>query len=368
MPTTNTNDSTETKTFQKTTETVVQSAADSALLAVDPSLAELINSFDYSTPVASTKPECQSSFNRSFQHQDWVDGESIVQAGQTPEEVGFNGRFHQIENDLDAVKADLAKLYACLADLRKTTANCLNEIRTELRKHHVEGSTTGSTTGGVKYPKVIDTEYAYDAYVGPGDIRSQKVDLWRTEDNRIIAVPVVSTSGTAWSQAGLFKAGAILVLTAGNPEMEKQLTKGLTVAAAVRQFGDLRAEGMSFRDMVNVLSPSSEFKSSLALSKAVAEREGAALRANGRTGSTLLSSLGVDLEAGTSRNASVQNLPVLSQAIKSALVAAKISTVSKLANAPVATVAKALAAGGIESAQTEAVKLGGLANTLLGVG
>ena len=37
---------------------------------------------------------------QSFKHQDWVDGVSVVQAGQTPGEEGFNDRLHRVENDL----------------------------------------------------------------------------------------------------------------------------------------------------------------------------------------------------------------------------------------------------------------------------
>lgn len=42
-------------------------------------------------------------FERTCIHRDWVDGEDIVQAGSSPNDEGFNARFHKIEADLDAL-------------------------------------------------------------------------------------------------------------------------------------------------------------------------------------------------------------------------------------------------------------------------
>lgn len=40
------------------------------------------------------------TYQRSFEHQDWRDGEDIVQAGG---ETGFNQKFHAIEDELDRI-------------------------------------------------------------------------------------------------------------------------------------------------------------------------------------------------------------------------------------------------------------------------
>lgn len=78
------------------------------------------------------KPGCAYTFTRTFTHADWVDFESLVQAGKTPEESGINERFHRIEADLDALGDNVRRAFACLEELRAQLRVCLNEIVTAL--------------------------------------------------------------------------------------------------------------------------------------------------------------------------------------------------------------------------------------------
>jgi len=87
--------------------------------------------FDYKFPVSSSDPACKSSFTRSFQHKDWVDGQDVVQGGQTANEDGFNLRFHKIEADIDALSANLATAFNCINVLRAQLAEVLTEIKTQ---------------------------------------------------------------------------------------------------------------------------------------------------------------------------------------------------------------------------------------------
>ena len=63
---------------------------------------------------------------------DWLDFESLVQAGKTPEESGINDRFHKIEADLDALGDNVRRAFVCLETLRAQLRVCLNEIVTVL--------------------------------------------------------------------------------------------------------------------------------------------------------------------------------------------------------------------------------------------
>src|SRR4051812_29352272 len=65
--------------------------------------------FAFNTPFAADEPDCAPQFARSFAHEDWIDGENVVQAEQTTGEEGFNLRFHRIEADLDALGRDVAQ-------------------------------------------------------------------------------------------------------------------------------------------------------------------------------------------------------------------------------------------------------------------
>src|SRR5215472_14527396 len=66
-------------------------------------------------PNASTnRPEgyqTMVTYNRAFQHQDWIDNQDIVQAGG---ERGFNAEFHGLEVEFDKIGGAIAQLSAGL--------------------------------------------------------------------------------------------------------------------------------------------------------------------------------------------------------------------------------------------------------------
>lgn len=105
--------------------------------------------FDYATPFSDSDPDLAAQFVRSFVHGDWIDGESTVQAGPSPGEQGFNERFHRIEDDLDALAADLARLIEAVSEMRaaiharqqelKSAINIIHGDVHELKQHHDDG-------------------------------------------------------------------------------------------------------------------------------------------------------------------------------------------------------------------------------------
>ena len=53
--------------------------------------------FNFAQSFPSTMEACMPpAFVRAFVHQDWTDGEDVVQAGETVNDEGFNSRFHKI--------------------------------------------------------------------------------------------------------------------------------------------------------------------------------------------------------------------------------------------------------------------------------
>jgi len=90
--------------------------------------------FSYGTPFPAEDPACATTFERSFEHEDWIDGESVVQAETTASELGFNARFHRIENDLEALGRDVARAFACVAEMRESLRHVLDELRTEINR------------------------------------------------------------------------------------------------------------------------------------------------------------------------------------------------------------------------------------------
>ena len=77
--------------------------------------------FVFQTNVPQQAPQCELHFEPTFTHPDFIDGVTVVQAGETPTEIGFNRRFHAIETDLGGV-----------AEALRTVSNCIKELRLEL--------------------------------------------------------------------------------------------------------------------------------------------------------------------------------------------------------------------------------------------
>jgi hypothetical protein len=80
------------------------------------------------TGLQAADPGCAYTFKRTFEHLDWLDFESLVQAGKTAEESGINDRFHKIEADLDALGDNVRRAFVCLEALRAQLSVCLNEV------------------------------------------------------------------------------------------------------------------------------------------------------------------------------------------------------------------------------------------------
>src|SRR6202030_2366417 len=79
----------------------------------------LARTFAYVTPFPAQEPACVTPpFVRTLAHRDWVDGEDLVQAGESATDEGMNKRFHHIEADLDTLAADISRLSNCMADMR----------------------------------------------------------------------------------------------------------------------------------------------------------------------------------------------------------------------------------------------------------
>lgn len=90
--------------------------------------------FEYSPPFPAVVSGDQSTFTRTFEHRNWVDGQDLVQAGETPDELGLNARLNALERDLDAVKGDLVQSYKLIAELRTALAVALGQIQAELNR------------------------------------------------------------------------------------------------------------------------------------------------------------------------------------------------------------------------------------------
>jgi hypothetical protein len=104
--------------------------------------------FTFQTRIEPAAPECAADFSRSFFHPDFFDGLTPVQAAQSPDELGFNERFHAIETDLDAVATNLARLSNCLAELRSQVSSLEGELEAKLTEIDARLETKGKEKEG----------------------------------------------------------------------------------------------------------------------------------------------------------------------------------------------------------------------------
>lgn len=88
--------------------------------------------FQFQTDVETPNPDCGITYKRSFSHADWIDGESRVQAGMTPEELGFNARFHAIENEFDSIANQFTRIGNCMSELRSDLIGIVNELESKI--------------------------------------------------------------------------------------------------------------------------------------------------------------------------------------------------------------------------------------------
>jgi hypothetical protein len=88
--------------------------------------------FTFQVQISETAPECDLSYERLFVHPDFIDGVTVVQAGQTPDEIGFNSRFHAIEAEFDSISRDLHTSSNCVAELRREIFGLARELEAKI--------------------------------------------------------------------------------------------------------------------------------------------------------------------------------------------------------------------------------------------
>ncbi len=116
--------------------------------------------FEFDTPFLEIDPTCVPKFARTFEHVEWIDGESIVQAEETATEQGFNTRFRKIIEDLDALAEDARRGLSCTAAMRASVFDIIAEAEAELDR-------LGTPVETWTTPTLLNGWHAAEA-VGPG--------------------------------------------------------------------------------------------------------------------------------------------------------------------------------------------------------
>ncbi|MEV0154963.1 hypothetical protein AB0H57_14620 [Micromonospora sp. NPDC050686] len=296
--------------------------------------------FNYAEPFPAVEPSCAPpSFVRTFTHSDWVDGEDVVQAGQTTGELGFNERFHRIEHDLDHLGTDVAKAFSCLAAMRVSLRKLLDEIRAELNRLNATTHDSGAITGGPlvvdKYPNYPLAALDFGRYMGTTMFLDKKVSVWQTRQGTVV-LPAVETVGVDAVAGTKLKGAAQLnryLFERDDPR--RRFPQQVRVEEFVRVFGDeVLTDGRTVRDVLRTLPADGVYDNLDRMVVELGEREAAMVRTTTGAPAAVAAALGVDTALQSVSDGDVATLTAVPTRARQALVKAGINTIGALAKTP----------------------------------
>lgn len=220
--------------------------------------------FSFSQALPAASDVCTPKFAREFSHQDWVDGESVVQASESADDKGFNWRFNAIVDDLDHLNADTKTLFSCLNNLRAALVQALQDVAAELNR--IDTDLAGlSPRVKPETPwkwAVVDSPQ----FLGTRDLDGSKVTLWQHDQN-VLVLPAVDTVGLTTTIDQHINTGPAMVnYTAGTANFVTDVGKGMTASQLIAKYGsDPIGDGRTVADVLAVLPPDSTYKDTTAL-------------------------------------------------------------------------------------------------------
>lgn len=291
--------------------------------------------FNYLTAFAATEPACAPTFERSFEHTDWIDGESVVQAEQTVGEDGFNARFHRIEDDLDALGGDVAKLFACLAEMRKDLRALLDEIRAELNRLNADvyqalgqGGRSPVQLGPIELQPNIEFEY-----LDTIKFLDQYVQVFKSSKGLMMLPAIEQIKVFPGADPRIQRTATLSRFVAEDPRVRERFKESFTLDEFIDVFGrEEAANGMLVRELVGIVPSQSSFRSLDEMLDDVARREAAALRTSDTGLTAIINAFGLDVDVKTVQEAPVERFVTMPAAARTALVSAGIRTVGDLAS------------------------------------
>jgi hypothetical protein len=297
--------------------------------------------FNYATPFAAEEAVCAPTFARSFQHSDWIDGESVVQAEETVGEAGFNTRFHNIENDLDGLSADVARLFTCLADMRRDLRALLDEIRAELNRLNADVHTR-PRPGRPQFEGELEVEppFRFD-YVDTMKFLDKYVQVFKTDKGMVMVPAIEQIKVNPGADPRIMRAAKLGRFMEEDPRVRERFPQEVSKAEFLKMFGRRELDdGQLVRDLVRILPEGTRYPTLDAMLEDVAAREAAALRTSDAGDASLISAFGLDVDVKAVTDAPIERFATIPPAARAALVTAGIRTMGELAKASPADLAR----------------------------
>ena len=317
--------------------------------------------FRFATIVEEVDPACAVTYQRGFAHIDWFDGDSRVQAGMTPEELGFNARFHAIENEFDALSQELADLGTCVALIRKDLFGVAREMEARITDLQNQIFSIRQRLGPEEPIRRFD-EFKDVGVIGTTKVGDKNMLVLRSADRFEMVDLVTATPNIGFIPGGGFTDPIGMVqfvsqfeeVVGGNPEIEATIVRGATAEELGEAFGDIvvSSEGeqvVTFSDVLSTFEADRTFESTADLTGHVAEAAASTLGAAAtlEAREELLVGAARDRDGAALLNSRVDSLAVVDEAAGAALAGSGLNTVGRLAGASQGEVHDVLEGAGI---------------------
>jgi len=338
------------------------------LVAVN--LGQLPRRFRFAQQLPADSAACVPGFARTFAHTNWIDGESVVQAGESPGDRGFNWRFNALATDLDTLSADVVALYGCLEQLRASLVLALQDVAAELNRLNNDVAELHTKTPSPKaFPYEIENA---PKFLGIRELDGTKVTMWQHGGN-VVVLPGIHTMDLTSTVTQRLETGALVARAmAGNPAFGKAVKAGAVVKDLITSFGDEPlGDGRTLGQGLSVLSLESTVDDT-SIVEAVNTQEQAFLRSTvgsidavaAVVGTT---STGAPLVSVNPRRIAGSILGAPTD-IGTALDAAGLSTIEKLAGVPNRTLITTLKKQGVVITGSQAIELAARVSMIAGLG
>jgi hypothetical protein len=301
--------------------------------------------FNFAEDFAGADPTWISHFVRTFAHQDWQDGVSVVQASETPGELGFNTRFHSIEKDIDALAANLALAFTLINTMRQAFFNMLQEVKVELNRIDTDlDNLNNKKTGPVISPTGVTT----GAFLGFTKVNEAPMQLWQTNTGIVMVPDIAVMQGQAWINPRATRSGQLARFIADHPEVRQTFPQALTTQAFITSFGARQLpDGTFVRDLVASAPVANQYPTLDAMVTDVSDREAASLRTTEGARQAIATSLGLRDPAANIADAKLEQFGGLAPAARAALLKNGFTTLSKFADLPPDRAAEVLKKEGV---------------------
>jgi len=292
--------------------------------------------FTYGQTLAPAEAACAPNFVRSFAHVDWIDGQHVVQAESTAGEVGFNARFHRIEADLDSLGANVAKVFACLAELRQSVAARLEELRVELNRvlgdiHRCCNDDKLPTLTAVPHTNLM----ASAQFKGIAQMNGKDVTIWDTNGGPLILPSVMTVGAELLKNPRVTTAGVLAELFVEEPAIRQTFSGPVRVQELVDRFGNVRgADPRPVRELLAIVPSNTRFQTLDHLVEDVAAREAAALRTTTGTADAVTALFGLQSGVSPVREASIDDFRAIPAEVRTALRGMGVQKVGQLFDHP----------------------------------